>query len=480
MKVLLINPNAKVYSGFKLGKRINNYPPLGLLYLASYIEKQGHEVNVLDADARNLDISTILQSVKEFAPDVVGAGATTPEINCTAKMFQEIKDQNSEIITVLGGPHASAIPEETLTDFPQVDFIIIREGELSFTSLLSALGSDNNFAEISGIAYKNNGKIITNPQRHFIEDINLLPVPARHLVNTDDYMLCLPGKGYTRASSIQTIRGCPFKCIFCYRSKETSKIRFRKPELVVDEIQECVEKYKTEALLICDDTFSVHKKHVFKICDELINRKIDISWYCSMRADDVSDELVSKMKKAGLVMVSLGVETGSSDQLEAIGKKTELQDYYRAYNILRSHDIETRASFVIGLPHDTRKTINETINFAKKLNVKEAFFNISTPYPGSVLYDMGMRGDGFKIVTRNWSEYRRFGNAVIELEGITRQELINLQKKAFFKFYLRIRIIFHHLKYYAKYGHFVLGYKPMPFVFLFNFIKHIFVRSKKN
>ncbi len=185
------------------------------------------------------------------------------------------------------------------------------------------------------------------------------------------------------------------------------------------------------------------------------------------------------MKRAGLVQLSMGVETGNGEMLERIGKKTTLDAYRRAFRLAKEFGIETRGSFIIGLPYETRKTIRETIDFAKNLDLDAAFFNIATPYPGSVLYDMAMKGDGIRAVTNNWKEYMRWGNAVVEVGDISREELIGWQKRAMLEFYLRPKIIFHHMVYLVRARQFMLGYAPNIFEFMVSLVNVIRTAGKE-
>ena len=271
-----------------------------------------------------------------------------------------------------------------------------------------------------------------------------------------------------------TSRGCPYRCIFCYRSKERSKTRFRSPINVVDELEEIVHRYNIHFIIFNDDTLTLRNKNVHQLCDEIIDRGLDIHWYCLARANTVNRELLLKMVKAGMVNMSIGIESGNQKILDGVKKGITLEQCQAACKLTTSLGIETRASFILGLPHETPGTIRATINFAKSLDLTKAFFNIATPYPGSVLYDMALQGDGLHLLTQDWNDFKRLGNAVIELNEVSRQELIRWQRRALIEFYLRPKIIWHHLEHLIKEGHDTYPYKPQPLKYL----RSLFSRQK--
>lgn len=462
MKGMFIRPSYDyVYSNFKFGSTKEVFPPLGYLYLASYLESNGHKVDIIDGEIDQLDDYQIINQVLKSNPDFVGIGCTTPEFNHNSDLLRKIKGISPHTIIITGGPHPSALPEVTLRENPHIDYLIRYEGEQTFLELLNTLEKNNDVKKIKGLTYRKNQTIMSNPDREVIPDIDALPFPARYLIDNKKYLHPITTKkGLVPSTSMQTSRGCPHQCVFCYRSKELSKVRFRSPSNVVDEIEEVVNRYGIRFIEFCDDTMTFPRKRILNICDEIIERKIDIQWFCLARTDTLDRELLVKMKKAGMIQLSIGVESGNQKILDSNLKKTKLEQYRSAYKLLTSLGIETRGSFILGLPYETPETLRDTINFAKSLDLTRAFFNIATPYPGSVLYDKAINEDGIRIVTKDWKEYQRWGNAVIELQDVSRLDLIKLQKRAMLEFYLRPHIIWHHLKQIVMKGHDISYYQP--------------------
>jgi radical SAM superfamily enzyme YgiQ (UPF0313 family) len=287
-------------------------------------------------------------------------------------------------------------------------------------------------------------RIVHNPARPLIEDLDKLPYQARDLVPMHKYRYPSPGKGLVPFIVMLTTRGCPYQCIFCEKLEGT-KVRYRSPENVVEEIETLHRNYGASFFQFNDETFILDHKRVHRICDMIIERKLDITWYCMIRANLATKELLQKMRKAGCVRISMGVETGNAKIMKILNKGATLDDYRKAYRIAKELGIETRGSFIIGNPYDTEETIRDTIDFAKSLHLDEAYFNIMTPYPGTKVYEMAKKGKGLRLLTEDWSKYTRWGNAVIELPGLSREDLIRWQMKATRSFYLRPKKVWHQM-----------------------------------
>ena len=344
MKGLFVRPcYSHVYSRFKLGRACDVVPPLGYLYLASYLEANGHKIGIIDGEMEQLDKHQIVNQVLALNPDFVGIGATTPEFTDSSHILHKIKELSPHIVTVTGGPHPSALPEETLRENPHIDYVVRYEGEQTTLELLDTLDDNGDVSCIKGLAYRKEGDVISNKDHDPILDIDALPFPARHLINNKRYLHPIFGKrGLAPATAMITSRGCPYQCIFCYRSKERSKTRFRSPSNIVDEMGEVVNRYNIKSISFHDDTLTLSRKRVLKMCDEIIERGIDIQWFCLARVDTLDRELLITMKKAGLVGLSIGVESGNQKILDGVKKETRLEQYRVAFKLLTDLEIETR------------------------------------------------------------------------------------------------------------------------------------------
>lgn len=461
MRVLLIRPPySQVYELFSQTVEKNVFPPLGLMYVASTLESAGHKVRILDAELEN--VIKIKEQVGSLDPEIVGVGATTPEFGAASYILKQIKTYKPEVTTVIGGIHASVLPDETLRENPHIDFIVRGEGERTMLELAQSLENNSSARKVKGISFRDGNVIRHNPRRPVIKNLDELPYPARHLIKQSEYVFPIHGKRVPVTAMIST-RGCPYRCIFCYNSKSRTPLRFRQPAKVVDEIEHVVNKYKINTIQFFDDTFTISRSRVIELCNEIIRRRLDIEYSCLARADTLDEELVKKLKQSGAKKISIGVESGNQEILNIVDKRTTLSICKTAFKLLKRHKITARASFMLGLPYDTKKSIRETIEFAMRLDVDRAFFNICTPYPGSILYGMAVEGKGLRLLSKDWREFRRWGNAVIELDDVSREELIELQKKAMNEFYLRPKILLNHIEQYLRGNRSRFYYRPLMF-----------------
>lgn len=444
--VLLVRlPYEGIYSSFhKKASMVRIFPPLGLMYLASSLEKNNHQVRILDLAVERFDYNDIEEYIKKLNPDIIGTGATTPEIQNVEELFAFIKKINPKVKTVLGGPHATILPDESILD-KNTDIVVRGEGEYSIVEIVNFLKGRIKLENILGISYKKHDKIKKNPGRPPIEKLDELPVPARHLVKVKKYLWPVEGKGLIPITPILTTRGCPFPCIFCNRILG-KKVRLRSPKLVVDEIEDTYNIHGITYYIMQDETFTLKKERVDEICDEIIKRRLEITWFAMVRADLVSKKIFQKMKDAGCTRITMGVESGNQKILDILKKGTKLTQYREAFHWAKEVGLETRASFILGNPYETRQTINDTINFARELEIDEAYFNIMTPYPGTEVYNMSKREEGIILLEDKWAEFKRWGNAVIRVGDLSQKDLIKFQEKAMRKFYLRPKILWRQLR----------------------------------
>jgi len=436
-------------------------PLLGLLYVAAALERDGHQVEIVDGETDGLNPSGLVKRIEVSHPDILGAGATTVDFDDANLILKEAKERFN-VTTVLGGPHATVLPDQVLQENPHIDYLVRGEGEITTRELLKHLEQKGDLSQVEGLSYREGARIIHNADRPFIPDLNENVVPARHLVDQGKYLLPMPGKGMRRITAIQSMRGCPFKCIYCYRMFG-NRVRFKNPALVVDEIEDCINNHGVEYVSFVDDTFTVNAERVTELCEGIIKRKLKFYWRCYTRADTIKEDLLRIMKEAGCKQISIGVESGNQEILDKAGKGTRLEQYVKAYQLLGKVGFEKRGSFILGLPYENARTLRDTIDFAKKLELDRAFFNICTPYPETQLFQMAERGDGLHLTTKSWKEFKRWGNAVIELEDVSRDRLIEWQKIATMEFYARPKIIFHHIEAFIGGDHKKFYYRPLIF-----------------
>jgi len=441
MDILLIRQNYEgVYTSFKTSAKVQTVtPPTGLLYVASGLIKAGFKTQILDLQLENKDVKELTRIIKNIKTNLIGVTATTPEIGEVIKLLSFIKKIRPDITTIMGGPHPTVLPDDAI-NYKCVDILFKGEAEIEFPAVINAIQKQKDLKDINGISYKDNGKIIHNRPAKIIEDLESIPLPARELIENSKYLFPVRKKGLVPAGTMITTRGCPYKCIFCTRLFG-NRIRFSSPDNVLKELRILKHDYKVKFIIFFDDTFTLRKDRVISICKKIINEKLDISWLAAVRANTCDLEMFRYMRKAGCNRITMGVESGNQKILDILKKGTTLEQYEKGFKMAKKVGFETRGSFILGNPYDNLKTIRQTINFAKKLDLDEAYFNIMTPYPCTELYNMAKKGKGLRIIEKDWKQYKRWGNAVIELDGISAKDLVKLQKKALREFYFRPKTI---------------------------------------
>ena len=428
MKVLLVSPTFKeMYKELK--GVATDYPTMGLAYVAAVLEKENCEVKIIDMSALDISTQHLLRIIEKFSPNLIGITLTTPLAETVYSMITRIKEQ-STIPIILGGVHPTSMPDECLQK--GADIIVKREGEETVKELVHNLKA---LHKVKGISYKKDGKIYHNPDRDFIEDLDKLPFPARHLLPLEKYDF-IDAKNRP-VGPIMTSRGCPFGCVYCNKNICGLKFRARTAENVVDEIEEMVKKYGTKEIHIADDVFSLNKERAIKICDEIIRRKLKISILIAngVRVDSVDKELLTKMKQAGLYSISFGVESGSQEVLNKIHKSITLEQVRNAFKISKELKLETWGFFMCGLPGDTEKTMQMTIDFAKELDPDVAKFFITIPLPGTLLYNQLVK-EG-RMRAKDWSDFNFYYKPIYEHPNLDKKTIIAYHKKAFREFYFR-------------------------------------------
>jgi anaerobic magnesium-protoporphyrin IX monomethyl ester cyclase len=435
MKICLISPpyNSAVKSVVGVSS-----PPLGLAYIASVL-RQSHEVKIIDSNILNYTIGDVEEELRSFNPDVVGITSVTPSIYEAYKVAETAKKVREDCKVVLGGPHATFMPRQTMEECEYIDIIVRGEGEETTSELIENIEKGAPLNEVKGITFREKNEIIDTEPRPFIKNIDDIPFPSRDLLPMQLYKF--NGVKYT---TMLTSRGCPFKCSFCSSSRLFGGYwRGRSPENVLEEMKIVYEEYGIRNIEFMDDTFTLNQERAEKICDEIIKQGWDISWGASSRVDTLSKKLVEKMKKAGCWIIFLGIESGSQKILDAIGKRITLEQVKKAVKILKDAGIQVLGSFIIGFVQDTKETIKETIKFAKSLNLNYAEFSILTPYPGTPIFDYAKKHG--VLLTEDWSKYTAI-EPIVKIEGVSEKEIKALFQKAYITFYLRPRIVMEWLK----------------------------------
>ena len=427
MKVLLVCPEYKrLFKEIKGAEWIS--PPLGLAYLSAVLKQNGHEVRIIDMQT---DSTNPIDLVHDF--DVLGITSTTPLINRALDILGKAKLTNPDILTVIGGAHASALPSEVSME-PPVDVVVYGEGEQTMKEICNK----SELNSIKGIAFRSR----INPPRELIRDLDELPFPDMSQFDLSKYSHPL-----RRSTSIPilTSRGCPYACVFCNKRIFGQHFRTRSPNNVVDEIEERVNTINVTEFHIIDDQFIQDRERTIEICKEIVRRKMDIQWCCpnGVRADSIDANLVRHMKKAGCYSLSFGVESGCPRILREINKQTTLKKIEDAVRVCKQQGIETVAFFVIGFPSETEKDIKMTIEFAKRIRPDFVDFHLMIPLPATEVYDYYKSNN--LLLESDWSKFTFHDKPVFRNNHLSQRQLLLWYRKAYKSFYLDYKYLFSRL-----------------------------------
>ncbi len=432
LNVLLINPSQKsVYGNIEPP----DYPPLGLGYIAAVLEQAKHSVKILDIDAEKIGENELIAFLRDFKPKIVGFTATTPTFY-NAAFFAEIVKKNFETKTVLGGIHATILPMECLSN-PNFDFVVFGEGEITMLELAALIEKgENGFSDVLGLGYKKGNELFLNNRRPLLENLDSLPFPARHLFNHKNYNY--PDSLFSPTMPILTSRGCPGLCNYCCTKLiYPNRIRTRSAKNIVDEIEMLIRDYGIKELHIWDDNFTLIKRKVFELKEELARRKIKIpiAFPNGLRVDKVNDEVLRALKEMGTYSVAFGIESGNQKVLNLAMKGTTLEQIRAAVKSAKKTGLEVWGFFMVGLLGDTRETIEDTINLAIELDVDIAKFHVLKPFPGTKVFEeLDKQG---LIIEKDYSKYGIHTGPVHRLPTLSQNDLLELQKRAYNRFYLR-------------------------------------------
>lgn len=445
MRILIVNPaygknfvRSARWAARSRG-RVQRHPDY-LAIATAVLEKEGHEVKLLDAAALNMDQGAVREIAVTFRPELSVVHTTTPSIYSDIRHGEMLKEVGA--VTVLIGQHCSALPVETMKISGHIDFVV--QGEYDYA--LRDLASGTPVTEIEGLAFREGEQIVWNHRRSFITNLDELPFPAWHQIDIRDYFDA--GKLYPFVTLISG-RGCPNGCTFCVLPQVLygRKYRLRSASSVVDEIQYDLELFpELKEVMFEDDTLTARPERTGEICEEILNRGIRISWSANSRADLDDLDLLKLMKEAGCRMLVVGFEFGDQCVLDNVNKRLTVEQMKQFTALARKAHIKIHGCFMVGGPGETKETAERTIRLAQELKPDTVQFSALTPYPGTELYDW-CRVKGY-ILAADWPEWVTAGEqqTVLEYPGLSRTDILELVDRGLYHgFYLRPRTWVHHL-----------------------------------
>jgi len=433
MKFLLIKPGDKKTSDKYSINAPTNHPPLSLLSLGAMLESKGHSVEILDYYMEDISREQLKNAIN--SSDAVGLTILTDDIKPTKNISKIIREIDTNIPLVIGGPHCIFLQEYSMQDISQADISVIGEGEYVILDIVKYIQGKKKLSDIHGIYYRDNGSIKKGKPLKIIHNLDDLPFPARHLVDKYDYGNFTFGYHLKKkVTALITSRGCPYHCRFCTRYSNIIKecnFRQRSAENVVKEIQELDKNYNTA--LIADDNFLENKKRAHKIFDMLLNIGTDIDLLIEgARVDSADRELYKKMKNAGVTFITYGIESGNQEVIDFYNKKFTINQVRKAVSLAREMGFFTHGSFILGAPMEIEEHIKNTIKFACELPLDSASFGILAYIKGSQLWTEAVKNN--KISS---DKYIVLTDSKKGLGKLPFEELVDYTYKAYNTFYFR-------------------------------------------
>ena len=433
-------------------------PPLGIAYVGAVMEKKGYSVDIIDSplegyehevklsDGRyryGLSVQQILEKIKKFSPDIVGISCPFSTLHDTVcELANAIKQYNRDIIICTGGAHPTAVPGEMLSR-EEIDFVVIGEGEIRFRQLVESLSTDSGFSQIDGLGYKLNGEVKINPAKSYIENLDDLPLPARHLLDMEKYFEIHRPQGLSiksgRGVTLITSRGCPANCVFCsIHGIWGKKFRAHSVDHVIMEIDHLIKEYKIEELIFEDDNLTFDIIRAAKLFDTMVENNYGLNWKTpnGIALWRLTKDLVVKMKQSGCYQTSFAIESGNEHVLHKIIRKPlNLEKVKGLVDAAKAEGIFTEGFFVVGFPGETFEQMKDTFDFAYEIGLDKPVFVIATPYPGTELYDICLR-DG--LLAENY-DYKNLitRKANIITKDFTPKQLEKFVARSIIKFQIK-------------------------------------------
>ena len=449
-RILLINPpmidergrHVDAYQGAR-----PKLPALGLAYMASVLLKAGHQVRIIEGMAQFYPLDEIARISGSF--DVVGITSNSFLALLSHWVAGAIREKNDKIAIVMGGPHATVVPDEVLQD-KNIDFVVMGEGEHSFLELVEALSGGHGAVNIPGIAYRKEDGTVSLSERSYCENLDDIPMPARQLLPMHLYRSSEVRSRRNPALHMLSSRGCLYNCSFCCnKSIHRSRLRMHSPARVVEEMGVLVKDFGAKEIHFWDDCFVYDEKRVYEICGQIHKTGLDIPWDCEATVDRVNPNLLKAMRAAGCFGLSYGIETGNDERLKKLNKGWLNRDNIRqAVSWTKKAGLRTRGYFMFGLIGETLQEMKETIQFSKELDLDYATFSLLVPLPGTDDYRRAQTDGNFDAYYwrhRLLSEISFPLDPVYAPNGVTKEQLLKMHRKACRSFYFRPRIIIRHL-----------------------------------
>ncbi len=434
-RVFLFNPPTGLYRrDNRCQNRVEDqtvnvvFPPMELLYPASILEKAGHEVILRDYPALKSTWENLIEDLQEYQPDIVILTVTIATLDSDLQSAEIIKTHCPKALIAIKGEPGHHLDKEIIQNTKHLDIILRGEVDGYIADFVDGV----DWSELPEVTYLQDGQVIRTDRKAPLVDLDSLPFPARHLI---DNSLYISPETHNPLTTIVTSLGCPHQCIFCSIPITSGvNVRYRSPESVVAELEECIERYGIREFLFHADTFTLKKQWIVDLCTLIIKKRLDIRWGCNSRVNTIDEERLIWMKRAGCWVIGFGVESGNDQHLKAMKKSATGDEALQAIKLCRKHNIRSHAFFVFGFPWDTNQSISELVAFAKKLDPDFFDFNVAFPLPGTELEKML---DDKNLVVKERLHSGGYAVSAVSTETLSSTELEKWRKQALWKMYLR-------------------------------------------
>lgn len=443
--IVLVNPPYSFWSPEKnyLRPFIGTLPSLGLLTLAGVLRKGGFSVRIEESASLGLSFSQTLDHLLRERPKYLGFSCTTASVDSAARIARAIKAKHPEISVLVGGPHITALPEETFNRFPEFDLGILGEGEEALEDLLRAVEGKKDLHHVESAVFREGRAVRVNPRRRLIENLDALPFPAYDLLPSFPRAYRPPFLNYSQGptASLTSSRGCPQTCTFCDRSVFGNRYRYFSEEYLLELISLLRKDYGVRHLVFTDDQFAASRSRLIRLCEKLAGGDLKIRWNCDARVDSVDRDLLKLMKKAGCWMISYGIESGSQEMLDQIQKGITLERVEQTLRWTRETGIRAKGLFMIGYPRETEETLDQTLSFIRRCALDEINLSFFTPYPGTEIY---RKVKGMPEFVEDWKRMNAL-NCLLKPRNLSCEGLEKVYGRFIRQFYLRPGTTFSYL-----------------------------------
>ena len=443
MRVLLIDApvsHQQIYGDWDLSALETHCPPLGLLSIAAFLREHGHEPQVLDLTSLKWPLEDVVGFAARESPHVVGLSARTINIHDAARLAERLKASGFDGPIVAGGPHMTAVPIPTLDRFGSIDYGIVGEGEHTLLEFLEKLAANSRPEGLPGLAWRDSaGRAQLGAPRPLIPDLDELPLPAWDLLPNFPHGYPHSALETKRlpAASIMTSRGCPYRCTFCDSRVFGQQVRTHSAPYTLNMIRHLMKRYGVRDLMMLDDNFILRQERLFEICDTMIRERMDLQWYCMGHVQVMTDERLRRIREAGCWIIEVGIESGCDRILKTIRKSATKQEVAAAVGRARAAGLKVKGNFIFGLPTEDRESLEETIRFASGIGLSYFQQNFLTIWPGC---ELSVQPERYGTAETDWDKLAH-QRATFLPHGLTREDLVRASKRAFWRFYLRPRVI---------------------------------------